>query len=313
MSTRNLTRRFVEQRNAEKANRSLFVARHTDSEGSDSELLTNADSNSGFKSGKNSTGPPIWIAKLEQIEDDVAKVQTRMRDLGALHTKRLMVNFESDESKQEREIDLVTQEITELFRHAESILKEFSVSSDESISVTISASEGTMRNNMQRSMARKLQGLSGAFRSSQKEYMRRLQAQKTGGGAQAFEFLGENKKNSNIDMGFSTQQLQALDDFEEVVNERDEEITRIAKSVEDLAQIFKELAVLVIDQGTVLDRIDYNMEQAVDHAKEAIVQLEKAEEHQKSARSFRCIVVLIVLIAVMLLLFILKHTSFKKS
>ncbi len=35
----------------------------------------------------------------------------------------------------------------------------------------------------------------------------------------------------------------------------------LAKSIEELSVIFKELAVLVIDQGTVLDRIDYNMEQ----------------------------------------------------
>lgn len=97
------------------------------------------------------------------------------------------------------------------------------------------------------------------------------------------------------------------------MDERDEEITRIAKSIEELAQIFKELAVLVIDQGTILDRIDYNMEQAVEHAREGISQLEKAEETQKSARSFKCIIVLVILIAIMLILFILKHTTFKRK
>jgi len=42
---------------------------------------------------------------------------------------------------------------------------------------------------------------------------------------------------------------------------RDHEINAIVQSIEELSQIFKELAVLVIDQGTILDRIDYNMEQ----------------------------------------------------
>ena len=37
---------------------------------------------------------------------------------------------------------------------------------------------------------------------------------------------------------------------------------QVAESVNDLADIFKEIQVLVIDQGTVLDRIDYNIEQA---------------------------------------------------
>ena len=44
------------------------------------------------------------------------------------------------------------------------------------------------------------------------------------------------------------------------VDQRNQDIMEIAKSIEDLAIVFKELAVLVIDQGTILDRIDYNME-----------------------------------------------------
>ena len=41
---------------------------------------------------------------------------------------------------------------------------------------------------------------------------------------------------------------QVVDDLEAVAAERDEEIGRIAQSIEELSQIFKELAVLVIDQ-----------------------------------------------------------------
>jgi len=57
------------------------------------------------------------------------------------------------------------------------------------------------------------------------------------------------------------EQLEAVDDMEVQVAKRDHEINSIVESIEELSQIFKELAVLVIDQGTVLDRIDYNMEQ----------------------------------------------------
>ena len=89
-----------------------------------------------------------------------------VRELSTLHTKRLMVNFDDvSEQQQEHEIDLCTREITDIFRHAEGILKQFSKQGDES---KISNSERTVRNNMQRSLARKLQGLSGAFRTSQK-------------------------------------------------------------------------------------------------------------------------------------------------
>ncbi len=43
--------------------------------------------------------------------------------------------------------------------------------------------------------------------------------------------------------------------------ERDREVRNIVQSINDLAQIMKDLSVLVIDQGTIVDRIDYNMEQ----------------------------------------------------
>lgn len=106
---------------------------------------------------------------------------------------------------------------------------------------------------------------------------------------------------------FNDQQMAVVDDLEGIVQERDEEIIRIAQSIEELSQIFKELAVLVIDQGTILDRIDFNMEQVVEHTREGIKQLEKAEQHQKSARPIKCIACLLLLIAVMLTILILKH------
>lgn len=104
-----------------------------------------------------------------------------------------------------------------------------------------------------------------------------------------------------------------VDESLQLVNQRDEEITRIAKSIEELAQIFKELAVLVIDQGTILDRIDYNMEQVIEHTKEGIVQLEKAENYQKSALPMRCIILLVVLIGIMLGVLVLKVSLSKKK
>lgn len=90
---------------------------------------------------------------------------TPVRELNALHTKRLMVNFELDEAQQEREIDSKTHEITEIFHHAESILKRFGKQSEDP---STPAAERTVRKNMQMSMARKLQGLSMSFRATQK-------------------------------------------------------------------------------------------------------------------------------------------------
>lgn len=89
-----------------------------------------------------------------------------MKDLHACHTQRLMVNFEKDEHEQEREIEERTSEITQLFRHAEIIVKKFQTAGVDN--ATTSQVDLTIRHNMQQSMAKKLQSLSLKFRQSQK-------------------------------------------------------------------------------------------------------------------------------------------------
>lgn len=107
--------------------------------------------------------------------------------------------------------------------------------------------------------------------------------------------------------GFNKAQITEVDVAEDLINERDQEIQKIAESITELATIFKELAVLVIDQGTILDRIDYNMEQVVEQTEKGLVELEKAEKTQKNNRPMKCIGLLLVLICIMTALLVLKH------
>ena len=333
MATRNLTKSFIQARNGGKANRAILK---TDSdETSDSGLLqvswiSIVNTFCGYsdilpfllshflfrqdvematwKSGKN-TLPPLWVDKIEAVEEETQKIQVMMRELQSLHNKRLTVSFDMNEEDQEREINQKTLEITEVFRKAESHLKRFSGQGDER---DISASERTVRRNMQSQAARSLQGLSLKFRTSQKQYMQRVQAQKSGSGDKDFDYLNAPEPQTSqldVDLGFTSAQMVVVGEAEDLVNARDEEIQQIAKSIEELAEIFKELAVLVIDQGTILDRIDYNMENAVEHAKEGVEQLEKAEQHQKNATGFKCICLLVVLIIIMLGVLIWKHSG----
>ena len=45
-----------------------------------------------------------------------------------------------------------------------------------------------------------------------------------------------------------------------VIAQREREINDIAKGIIELSDIFRELQSMIIDQGTMLDRIDYNVE-----------------------------------------------------
>jgi syntaxin 16 len=54
---------------------------------------------------------------------------------------------------------------------------------------------------------------------------------------------------------------------------RDRELTEIAKSIASLAELFKDLSVLVIDQGTLLDSVEYNIEQTAVQVQDAVKEL----------------------------------------
>ena len=49
----------------------------------------------------------------------------------------------------------------------------------------------------------------------------------------------------------------------DMLRERDQEITKIVQSIYSLNSLYKDLQTLVIEQGSLLDRIDENIEKSV--------------------------------------------------
>jgi hypothetical protein len=70
-----------------------------------------------------------------------------------------------------------------------------------------------------------------------------------------------------------------IDDVTPDLRMRDRELTEIAKSIADLAELFKDLSVLVIDQGTLLDSVEYNIEQTSVQVAEAVKELDMATRY----------------------------------
>lgn len=173
--------------------------------------------------------------------------------------------------------------------------------------------DNRVRKNIQRSIASRLHELSGSFRKAQKQYLGELQRLKDGGSVDMFGGGGAGAGARDVDMGFSAEQIHAMAEMEESTEWRDQEIARIARSVEELAVLFKDLATLVVEQGTMLDRIDYNMESTVERTKKGVEKLEQAEKYQKSARPLKCMAFLMVLIIILVIILITQHTGDSKK
>jgi syntaxin 16 len=79
---------------------------------------------------------------------------------------------------------------------------------------------------------------------------------------------------SDADKSFSQSTLQQtsqklMGTNDAAIMQREREINDIAKGIIELSDIFRELQTMIIDQGTMLDRIDYNVERMATEVKAA--------------------------------------------
>jgi syntaxin 16 len=117
---------------------------------------------------------------------------------------------------------------------------------------------------------------------------------------------------SDADRTYSQSALQApthqklLQSNDLAIAQREREIEGIAQSVIELADLFRDLQTMVIDQGTLLDRIDYNVECMASNLKAAEKELVTAEQYQKKTTKKKIIFLLLLIIAAMIILLIIK-------
>jgi syntaxin 16 len=79
-----------------------------------------------------------------------------------------------------------------------------------------------------------------------------------------------------------------------------EQIMAILRQVEEISQMFTDLAQLILEQGTMLDRIDHSLRLAVADMEHGNESLEQAEQHQKTGG--KCFIIYIVLMVVLILI-----------
>lgn len=101
------------------------------------------------------------------------------------------------------------------------------------------------------------------------------------------------------------QLLLMQEDNTKMVAEREEEVNKIVRSIMDLNEIFKDLGHMVHEQGTILDRIDYNIEQTQFQVNEGLKQLQKADRYQRKNRKMHCICILSVMLIIMMVLLVI--------
>lgn len=117
---------------------------------------------------------------------------------------------------------------------------------------------------------------------------------------------------SDADRSYSQSALQAtthqkmLKSNDAAIAQREKEIEDIAQGIIELSDLFRDLQNMVIDQGTMLDRIDYNVERMNTDLKGAEKELVVASGYQKKTTKRKIILLLVLVIVGMIILLVIK-------
>lgn len=286
---------------------------------------------------------PDWVFAYKELKADLAELDKMLEQLGTLYAQHVLPSFgDRDTSHLEQEIRLRSHRLTDLLHTVEQKVRaivttqaqpsrqhggnQYELQTSEKNGKDI---ERVIRRNLQKRFATPLQSLSLNFRKRQKAYLEKLR--------QLRESYGEDENlvsvplhdettpssNSQTTQMFdetsgpdeaagqhvSQTQILMVENAAVLADERKRELIRVAHNINDLATLVKDIAALVVDQGTVLDRIDYNLEETRMKTMAGTRELRIAENYQRKRHALCCIIILSIGCGIMTVILIYKWTS----
>lgn len=289
---------------------------------------------------------PDWVFAYKELKADLAELDKMLEQLGTLYAQHVLPSFgDRDTSHLEQEIRVRSHRLTDLLHTVEQKVRAIaktppqtsrqrgeSNSDAQPLEDDDKNVERVIRGNLQKRFATPLQSLSLNFRKRQKAYLEKLR--------QLRESYGEDEQMVSVPLHdastssssiakitrtptfdekshpdettaqhTSQSQLLMVENAAVLADERKRELTRVAHNINDLATLVKDIAALVVDQGTVLDRIDYNLEETRMKTMAGTRELRIAENNQRRRHALCCIIILSIGCGIMTVILIYKWTS----
>lgn len=108
---------------------------------------------------------------------------------------------------------------------------------------------------------------------------------------------GRRAQGADHDPLLGAMTMQEVDFNEALIEEREQGVAEIAAAVQEVNEVFRDLATLVDEQGRDIDQIELNIVDAHAETEGGVAHLEKAAQYQKSYRKWILILILILVLA----------------
>jgi len=163
----------------------------------------------------------------------------------------------------------------------------------------LSEQEKEMQENMTIHLITNLKEFSNNFRINEQNYMNNFK-----------HFGNQNyntEENEILDNELNNNDLFGQKEIDITLKKRDQEINSLLNSLNDLSTIFKDLQNVILAQGTILDRIDFNIDTAALNVEKANKHLKKADEALKKSCYVKAMGFILIVIFIESILLIFKY------
>ncbi|XP_011427919.1 syntaxin-like isoform X1 [Crassostrea angulata] len=252
----------------------------------------------------------MFFEQVEEIRGMIDKIAFNVDEVKKKHGAILAAPQPDDKTKEELE-ELMT-DIKKTANKVRARLKDIEQNIEKEEHSNKTSADLRIRKTQHATLSRKFVEVMNDYNACQIDYRERCK----GRIQRQLEITGRTTTNDELeDMlesgnpAIFTQgiimETQAAKQTLADIEARHNDIIKLETSIRELHDMFMDMAMLVEQQGEMIDRIEYNVEQAVDYIETAKSDTKKAVKYQSKARRklimiIICVVVLLAVIAIIL-------------
>ena len=240
---------------------------------------------------------PKYMEIYEQCDNLLKDFDVEFNKLKEEQQKRIVPNFNETESKLiNQNIHMISNKMTQKLQKCKQLTKEL-----KNLLVNTDINEN-VKFNMYHNLLNRLAETSRALQINEEMQIQKYQEFNTVEDSFFHSCNNYDSIETTQTQNFNSNNPKKLD----VAKERHKELDLMVKTVNDLKEIFQEVSDMIISQGTILDRIDYNLYQSRYNVRRGNREMEETHERLKSGCLRRINTILIIIIFVMSLLLVFK-------
>ncbi|XP_022920859.1 syntaxin-1A isoform X5 [Onthophagus taurus] len=281
----------------------LVAAQSDDDDVGPDDVSVTVESRDGFMDA--------FFAEVEEIRDMIDKIQANVEEVKKKHSAILSAPQSDEKTKQELE-DLMA-DIKKTANKVRAKLKLIEQNIEQEEQTNKSSADLRIKKTQHSTLSRKFVEVMTEYNRTQTDYRERCKARIQ----RQLEITGRQTTNEELEemleqgnpavftqgIIMETQQAkQTLADIEA----RHADIIKLENSIRELHDMFMDMAMLVENQGEMIDRIEYHVEHAVDYVQTATQDTKKALKYQSKARRKKILIIICLIVALIILIIILS-------